>query len=148
MGKGRHTSSYLKVTPELPEVEKPTCPDWLTGEARKTFFTLVKQLSDLGVLAKVDQDLISQYAKAKECWIECEANIAANGRTQEFRGFHRQSPYVQMSNEAQKTMREIGDKLGLSPAARKRLETEDKQQAKAANTSRFAQFQAKGTNGG
>lgn len=119
MGKGRNKDTHVKhLAPLAGPVEKPRCPDHLEGLARREFLRLAREIDSL---TTKDEHALTIYCKAYARWRLAEDRLDQHGCTQDYKGFERQSPWVQISNEASKVMRELLREFGLTPAARKKL---------------------------
>lgn len=126
--KGRHANTYAKTLPnEQPMAGKPTAPPHLKGLAKSTFERVAETLNELGIISRADVDMLEQYAVNYARYVEAEKLVSELGLTQDFRGYKRNSPWITISNECQRTMREILKELALTPAARKRLEVTGEQ---------------------
>ncbi len=106
-----------------PEIKAPRCPGWLAPAAKSEWKRLAKTLVRLGVLTELDRGVFSSYCQSWAKWQEAERAIQKHGlviRTKT--GYVMQSPVVSIAKQERKAMLEAGSELGLSPAARTRLD--------------------------
>lgn len=102
---------------------KNSCPTWLDIEAKKEWRRIIKILE----LEKVDfkeKDLkaLEGYCMSYSKWKKCEQYLMENGYTFEAgNGYIQQRPEVAISNKAIQEMRAYQKELGLTPAARTRM---------------------------
>lgn len=130
-GKGRHASSRPKTIPIQTETKrngKPSRPDVLQGESLAEWDRMVKLLDKLEILHRADGSALALYCTQYARWKKAEEELAEHGYTQLVKDFERQSPWVQISNDATKMMKELLKEFGLTPASRAKLmpETEQK----------------------
>lgn len=115
-----------------PEVECPSCPSHLEGEARAEWERIAPELTRLGVIARIDRSALAAYCLTWATTVEMEQDIAENGRTQTSeKGWSQQRPEVSMLNAAYQTMHRYLTEFGLTPASRTRVRTMLPKKAKA-----------------
>lgn len=64
----------------------PTCPQWLTGEARKIWRQTIRIVKQMKVLTVADGQALAVYATAFARWRAAEAFIAEHGEAYPLRG--------------------------------------------------------------
>lgn len=101
--------------PRLP-VEKPSCPAFLKGEARKEWARVTRELVRMGVLAKCDRALLATYCVY---WAEL-VELAALARDEQLTAKARWRLGIQLQRTVE-MMVKLADRFGFSPAARARL---------------------------
>ena len=130
--KDRHAA--MPLSPCSP----PVSPDWLSDAGRKKFDEVALLLADGGVLTKLDTDAISAYASA---WCDyrnaADAIEKAGGATYVSNGLIKANPAHKIKTDASREMASWSDRLGLSPAARKRLSIEQPESTEADAKARF-----------
>ncbi len=80
------------------EMGKPPCPAWLRPEAKAKWATLIPQLDEMGILAKVDLDLVTEYCELWARWKIASLWIQDHGE------------YYQIRAEPTKKQKEAGEK--------------------------------------
>lgn len=94
--KGRHAAAEsVQALPALPDELKP--PTWLTRGAKRVFRQTVETLAPLGILAKVDRDVLAHYASLQAQLESAPASFTASLHAQ---------------------LRALRGELGMSPATR------------------------------
>ncbi|MFC1502756.1 phage terminase small subunit P27 family [Pseudomonadota bacterium] len=95
----------------------------MTPAGKKLFRQTVKTLESMGVELQVgDADLIENYVNSIAMIRRCVVDIQTNGITLVgANGSPLKNPVCTVLKEAQKTMFDCSDRLGLSPRARKVL---------------------------
>tara|TARA_R110002020_G_scaffold273792_1_gene488952 strand:+ start:24 stop:473 length:450 start_codon:yes stop_codon:yes gene_type:complete len=106
---------------------KPTglaeMPEWLNPAAVSCWELLAPELEAIGLLTNVDANAMAIYCTAYAEMVEAEAELLQGGKTQVTKdGFKRVSPWLNIRNEAQKRMQQIGAQFGLTPATRTKIE--------------------------
>lgn len=107
-----------------PQQRKPSCPKHLTGEARREWNRMAKQLFDLGLLTEVDRAALAGYCQAWGRWVQAEEKMSEP----EFQmiketdsGYPVVSPWMGIANQAMKQMLRFLTEFGMTPAARSRV---------------------------
>ncbi len=57
----------------------PVCPDWLDGDGKAMWKTLVPQLEGMGVLTEIDRNALSRYCRLWSRWRSAESFIDKHG---------------------------------------------------------------------
>lgn len=111
-----------KTEPE-PKLGIPTRPGHLTREARAEWGRVAKELSRMGVLAKIDRAVLAAYCQAWANYVEVFEEVETEGRTftMETTGYVAKNPKVTILNEERLAMLRLAQELGLTPASRSRL---------------------------
>lgn len=108
--KGRKPNSRTPTTcGPLPE-----CPGWLTPFAREEWGRVVQEVD----LTAADFALLQVYCQTLARWREAEEQVSGNGIVMDN---GRKNPAASVAAECVKQLRGLADQLGLSPAARGRL---------------------------
>ena len=117
--------------PEPPILKRaPKCPDHLTGEARKTWNRLGKQLQTMGLLSNVDLDALEGYCVVSERWREAEEKLRQYGMMLSKDGMLFPSPYLKVAEESLKQLKSWMIEFGITPASRSRVSVEKKPETK------------------
>lgn len=111
----------------------PTCPKHLDPVARTHWKVITKALDDLGVLSLSDADVLEIYCTVYSRWREAEAKVKAEGMTIEVgdKGYEIQNPYLNIANGCIKQMNSLMGNMGLTPAARAKVNAATKESADA-----------------
>ena len=120
-----------KLNPNEPKpaTAKPTCPAWLTGEARKEWARQVSYLAAVGLIAKMDRAALACFCEAWGEFVEACQWIAKNGRTFVGPSGPRLHPMLHVKNAAADRVLRLAAQFGFTPAARARLSAPEVQNA-------------------
>ena len=100
----------------------PPCPAHLSGEAKKEWRRLGRQLASLGLLSSIDRGALALYCQAWGRWVEAEEALKRHGvMVKSPSGFPMQSPYLAVANKAMEQMRALLTEFGMSPSSRTRV---------------------------
>ena len=109
-----------------PPSGRPTCPRWLTLEAKREWRRAVPILEKMGVLTLADRAALAAYCQAYARWREAEEAIQKYGLIGKTpSGYVQQLPYVTIANKSLQIMRAFASDFGLSPSSRSGLVVED-----------------------
>jgi len=142
----------LNQSEPQPEVEKPSCPDWLCYEAKVEWKRIVPKLMALGLLTRVDRAALAAYCQAYGRWAKAEkalkaiedkfenVNAGSGMCYQTSNGNWVMQPLVSVANKALEQMHKFLVEFGMTPASRTRIivkpsESEDEMD-RILNTSR------------
>ena len=113
---------------------KPKCPKYLTGDARKKFKALSRELVARRAATPGDSELIALYATLWERWRIADDHVKAEGAVVEKQYFSRdgqpytrdvKNPWLEAAQSCEKQMLACLEKLGLSVATRDRRRAAD-----------------------
>lgn len=108
-----------------PEVaDNPPPPAHMLPLAKKKWEELAPQLSRLRLLTKVDLDLLESYCDAYAKKRSADEFLKKHGVSYG-KKVRRQYPQVAVSERCGALMMAIGDRLGLNPSARSRIQIPD-----------------------
>ncbi len=111
-----------------PASGSPTCPTWLSKEAKKAWKEIVPELAKIGLISVVDKIALSALCQA---WAEFEISTKTlnkkNGRlfTMET-GYVGQHPAVAQQRSAWQAIKMFCALFGLDPSSRSRLSLPEK----------------------
>lgn len=106
-----------------PEIKAPRCPSWLAPTAKTEWKRLAKTLVKLGILSELDRAMLAAYVQAWARWQQAERILEEHGLTFTTpNGYLQQRPEVSIARAERKGMMQAAAELGLSPAARTRLD--------------------------
>lgn len=105
-----------------PELGIPPCPKHLDPGARKEWRRLVKELSKINMLTKVDGGALAAYCQTWSRWVAAEEEIQKSGLTVKgCLGNDIISPWVRIANESIKQIKSLSLEFGLTPSSRSRI---------------------------
>lgn len=105
-----------------PHAGMPTCPKHLTGEARREWRRMGRELLALGVLTSVDRAALAAYCLAWGRWVEAEGQVAKLGTiVKTANGNLIQNPYLAVANRAMEQMTKLAGEFGMTPSSRSRV---------------------------
>ncbi len=146
-----------KPAPPIPEDGIPACPSWLSKEAKKEWKLVVPGLHAMGLLKKIDRNVLTQYCDAWAKWCQMSQYIDDKGVMYAIRGesvpskvkgkpyelgpikYLQQVPHVGIYHRLHATLARLQGELGLTPAARSRMEVAEPQKQENAKD-RFLKF--------
>ena len=112
-----------------PPAGVPECPDWIDDTAKAVWNRIVPLLSEMGVLTKIDGDVVADYCVATAEWGRASRFIQENGQTYEVTspsGCVSVHPYPQVGIALKywNIARWCATELGMTPSSRTRIRTE------------------------
>ncbi len=109
-------------TEPVPPDALPDCPDHLSEVARDEWDRLAVTLHGMGVLTTVDRAALAAYCQCYGRWVEAERKIATlPGMVKTPSGYVQQNPWIGVANKQLELMGRFMTELGLTPAARSRV---------------------------
>ncbi len=111
-----------------PKPGRPECPAWLRPVAKRMWRKLVPMLDGMGVITKIDGNVVARYCQEWAKWREAEEYLMKNGSTwamedRDGNVSYRRHPQCAIADSASMIMSALEGKLGLSPSDRTRLKT-------------------------
>jgi P27 family predicted phage terminase small subunit len=114
------------AAPAALTIKAPTCPEFLTPDAKTEWKRIVDDLVVLGLVTKIDRAELAVYCQAWGDWKVARKKIAQlqdNGFVEATpSGYKQISAWMQVANRAEDRMRTAGASFGLNPSARSRLD--------------------------
>lgn len=111
-----------------PPVVRPTCPQWLSTEAKAEWRRKVKLLEQMGALAEIDGSMLAAFCESWAEYVEACKLIQKSGTIIKTTGGNLiQNPAVPIRNRAWARAVAIGKEFGFSPSARARLNVQPPQ---------------------
>lgn len=116
-----------------PELERPSCPQHLTPDARKEWRRIVPELEMLGLLSQIDRAALAAYCQAYGRWVKAErglskfeqrfkgTNVGDGLCYQTTNGNWLSHPLVGVANKALEQMHKFLVEFGMTPASRTRI---------------------------
>lgn len=106
----------------------PSCPAWLSPEAKKLWKRLVPELQRIGVLTMVDGEALAGACQSWAVYVECERLLKKEGRTYQYTNKAGATnllprPEVAIGQRALADFRAFCSEFGLTPASRTRINT-------------------------
>ncbi len=112
-----------KLNDREPQIEPsiPDPPDWLKGRVRAKWDEVCERLGGLGILTRVDADVLTLYCRTWVRWQQAEEGIDEEGiLTTTPSGIVRPSALVTISNNTLHQLRSLQAELGMT---RSRVQT-------------------------
>lgn len=108
------------------DIEAPTCPSFLTADAKLEWKRIISDLVSLRIVSKLDRGELAVYCQAYADWKKARTMITeafgSDGYVESTpSGYKQISAWMQMANRAEERMRTAGSSFGLNPSARSRL---------------------------
>ena len=101
----------------------PRCPAHLDETARKEWRRLATPLHEAGILTIADRAALAAYCQAWSRWVEAEEHLRKTPALLKTpSGYVQQSPWLSVANKQLELMGRFMSELGLTPAARTRLD--------------------------
>jgi P27 family predicted phage terminase small subunit len=102
----------------------PPCPDFLQGEARKTWHKVSKKLFRIGLLTEIDDMALAILCESWAEYLESSAKLAETEMLVKApNGQPMMNPYLVIANQAIKKVRALLAEFGMSPSSRSRIST-------------------------
>lgn len=115
----------LNAAEPKPDVSLPSCPTWLSGEAKAEWKRVAKSLHECGLLTAVDRAALAGYCQAWARWSEAEAAIEREGRVlMSAKGSPYLNPELVAASMALKEVLAFATQLGMTPSARTRIKVD------------------------
>ena len=122
MLEGNPSKRPMKGKSPRPSSGAPTCPSWLSTEAKQEWRRLAPELARLGLLTKIDRALFAGYCSSCSWWRRAQEVIADQGSVYvTVRGRLETRPEVEISKLAMEQMKSLAGEFGLTPTSRARL---------------------------
>jgi P27 family predicted phage terminase small subunit len=120
---GTHRPDRAPRNEPQPDTTQPICPEWIRPNARQAWRQLQPQLEAMGVLTKIDGNALARYCQLWARWREAEAHILEHGSVVKSpAGYAMQNPYVSIANKLISALSRLESDLGMTPAARTKIE--------------------------
>jgi P27 family predicted phage terminase small subunit len=106
-----------------PQVKVPTCPAHLSPSAKAEWKRLARILYTLRIFTELDRAALAAYCQAYGRWVEAEKKLKETPALLKMpSGYVQQNPWLTISNKQLELMHRYISDLGLSPAARTRVD--------------------------
>ncbi len=108
----------------------PTCPDFLSKEAKAEWKRVVPELDRLGLITAIDRAAIAVYCQLWGRVVEAERALAVMAEADKItqgllikttNGSEIQNPLVGVANKAMEAMLKMAVEFGMTPSSRARL---------------------------
>lgn len=121
---GNPSHRPLPMNEANPRRIMPSCPSWLSLEAKREWHRIAPKLFALGLLTEVDGRALALYCDAMATWKEARAILHKKGLTFTTpSGYKQQRPEVAIARNSALLVRAFGAEFGLTPSARTRIAT-------------------------
>lgn len=106
-----------------PLASAPTCPDWLSPDAKEQWDALLPELDEVGLLTKID---VSAYTALCEAWAllkQASQALQKDGIVllDKDGNLIRTNPTVRVIKAAMDTIRALSAEFGLTPSSRSKV---------------------------
>src|SRR5262245_18557065 len=102
-----------------------TCPPWLPAAAKREWKRLAPRLTEVGLLTPLDVACFACYCVAVGNVIETTRRLSAEGLTYKAGDLSKRHPLAPLQSQAMKDVRLLGERFGLDPLSRQRLDVPD-----------------------
>lgn len=99
---------------------RPSCPRIITGEARKEWRRICRELESMDLMHAVDRAALVLYCQQYGLWHEASSKIAQGCNAMVGRK-GRASPYLAIIRQTTTTMSKLLAEFGLTPSSRTRV---------------------------
>jgi P27 family predicted phage terminase small subunit len=110
------TKKLSESAPEKAGRNAPTCPRYLTGEAKTIWNYLAPKMKKLGILDKTHRVTLEIYCVTYQRWRTAEKQAKSIMKKSK-KGTFYQNPYLSVAERAIQTLVKVGNELGLTPKA-------------------------------
>jgi len=105
-----------------PEAAIPECPEFVQGEARKTWHKVARKLHRIGLLTEIDDMALAVLCQSWAEYLEASAKLRETGMlVKSPNGYPMMNPYLAIANQAVKKVRSLLAEFGMSPSSRSRI---------------------------
>ncbi len=121
----------------------PTCPDWLDGDGKTMWKTLVPLLEGMAVLTRIDGNALARYCRLWSRWRKAESFIDQHGEMYPLKDdsgkvkYMQQWPQVAIANKLAQQLTRLEQEFGMTPSARSRIQIERRSGEKDHGKARF-----------
>jgi P27 family predicted phage terminase small subunit len=105
----------------------PTCPDWISDEAKHAWRYILPKLERMGVLSRIDRNALTRYCQLWGRWKQAELFIAKHGDTYPIKDESgkikclQQFPQVSIAHQLAAQLTRLEQEFGMTPSARSRI---------------------------
>ena len=110
-----------------PSREVPKCPAWLDDYAKEEWDRVILSLSGMGILSADDRSLIVAYCAAWSDFRLASEILDRDGFTSSGKYGIVRHPLVTVKSDATKRLLRLAQQFGLSPSARSRISTGERE---------------------
>ncbi len=112
----------INASEPKPEIKIPSCPKFLSTEARAEWKRIVPELKTLGLISEIDRAALAAYCQAWGTFADAHIKLKKTGPLYKTPGGCLvQSPLLGVANTALKHMRAYLVEFGMTPSSRSRL---------------------------
>jgi P27 family predicted phage terminase small subunit len=110
-----------------PPLTTPSCPRWLSAEAKRAWRETVPVLRAMRILARIDRDALAAYCQAYARWKAAEQFLDQHGDVYPIRDesgkikYMQAFPQVFIARSQLQVLRSYQQEFGMTPSARTRV---------------------------
>ncbi len=110
-----------------PPVAAPSCPIWLSPEAKHIWKETVPLLKEMRILTRIDRDALAAYCQSYARWKAAEQFLDQHGEIYPVKDksgsvrFMKQFPQVSIAQSYLQIVRSYQQEFGMTPSARTRV---------------------------
>jgi P27 family predicted phage terminase small subunit len=119
---GNPSKRPLRGKSPEPETGAPACPEWLSTEAKQEWKRVTPELSRLGLLTKLDRNILAGYCISFAMWQKTQIFLSIKGPVyMTAKGKLQPRPEITIAKVAGEMMNNFASELGLTPSSRARM---------------------------
>jgi P27 family predicted phage terminase small subunit len=123
---GNPSKRPLRGKSPQPNKGTPNCPSWLSLEAKREWKRIIPELSRLGLLSKLDRNILAGYCISYALWQRSQEYLFKQGTVYvTTNGKLQPRPEIAVAKEAGEMMNDFAAELGLTPSSRARMRLPD-----------------------
>jgi len=104
-----------------PEPGIPSCPRWLTKDAKRAWRALIRMLAPMGLATKADRNAMVVYSVLWARWRQAEKAVQEKGQIFEGKEGPKIRPEVKIAAQLAEQLSRMAKEFGLTPSARTRI---------------------------
>ncbi len=111
-----------------PRPEKPTCPKWISKEAKREWKRVAPELHRIGLLTYIDRAALAAYCEAWAEYRKAREMVHKMGEIYPIKDdegnvkYLQQNPYVSIANKALNQIKTFCTEFGMTPSSRGRMQ--------------------------
>ena len=125
--RGNPGKRHINTREPKPPLATPSCPRWLSPEAKKIWRETIPVLRDMRILTRGDRDALSVYCQTFARWRAAEEFLQKHGEVYPLRDERgnvrcmQQLPQVAIARSLLQVVQSYQQEFGMTPSARTRV---------------------------